>query len=219
VAILAGLLARERGRAGGQRIDLSLLGASLSILVNQAQNAWVGDRAPGRLGNAHPNIVPYETFDTADGAIAVAVGSERQWPRFCQAIDLPTLATDPRFATNGERVDRRVELRSLIAGRLRERPTDEWLTRLREAEVPAGPILDVAAAFATPAAEALGASANVRHPRLGELRQATSPARYTATPASIRRPPPLVGEDRDAILEDLGFGPAEREALRGRGVP
>ena len=103
----------------GQRIDISLLGSTLAALVNQAQNAFVSGVAPVRRGNAHPNIVPYETFETADGAIAVAVGSEWQWPRFCEAIDRRDLAADPRFATNGDRVEHRAELRPLLAARFR----------------------------------------------------------------------------------------------------
>ena len=98
------------------------------MLVNQAQNAFVTGRAPARRGNAHPNIVPYETFATADGEIAVAVGSERQWPRFCAAIGLAELARDPRFATNGDRVEHRAALRPILAERLRERPAAGWLT-------------------------------------------------------------------------------------------
>src|SRR4029077_15217373 len=130
----------------GQRIDLSLLGATLASLVNQAQNAFVGATPPGRLGNAHPSIVPSETFDTADGTIAVAVGSERQWPRFCRALGLPALADDPRYATNGDRVATRAELIPTLADRFAERATDDWLAALDAAEVPAGSIHDVAAA-------------------------------------------------------------------------
>ncbi len=104
VAVLAALAAPERR---GQRIDTSILESTLSVLVNQAQNAFVSGVAPGRRGNAHPNIVPYEPFTTADGEIVVAVGSERQWTRLCEAIDLPELAADPRFATNGDRVANR----------------------------------------------------------------------------------------------------------------
>ncbi|HLO35552.1 MAG TPA: CoA transferase, partial [Candidatus Deferrimicrobium sp.] len=119
VAVLAALVARERdrapeGTASGQRIDLSLLGSTLAALVNQAQNAFAGD-VPGRLGNAHPNIVPYQAFETLDGAIAVAVGSERQWPRFCRALGLPALADDPQYATNGDRVTNRAALIPTLA--------------------------------------------------------------------------------------------------------
>jgi len=219
VAILAGLLARERGRVAGQRIDVSLLAATLSALVNQAQNAWVGGEAPGRLGNAHPNIVPYETFATADGDIAVAVGSERQWRRFCVALELPALLDDPRFATNGDRVTNRAALRPVLAARLASRPSAAWLDALRAADVPAGAINDLRAAWDAPAARALGAVEMIAHPVLGEIRQAAPVAAFSATPATIRTPPPLAGEQRDEILRDLGYDDAEIEGLRDRGVP
>ncbi|HET7028743.1 MAG TPA: CoA transferase [Candidatus Limnocylindrales bacterium] len=219
VAILAGLVGRTRTRRGGQRIDVSLLGATLSALVNQAQNAWIGGDSPERLGNAHPNIVPYETFATADGDVAVAVGSERQWRRFCEAVELSALAGDARFATNGERVANRGVLRPILADRLAARSTAEWLVRLRAADVPVGAIHDVAAAFESPAADALGAVRSMRHAVLGEIRQVAPAATFEATPATLRRPPPLAGEQRDEILAELGYDPAEAEALRARGVP
>ena len=136
VSVLAGLLARAgatgeptAGRAGGgQRIDVSLLESTLAVLVNQAQNAFVGGTAPGRMGNAHPNLVPYETFRTADGELAVAVGSERQWPRLCEAIGLPGLAADARYATNGDRVVNRADLRPILAVAVRD-PVDLRLDR------------------------------------------------------------------------------------------
>ncbi len=218
VAVLAGLLGRERRVAAGQRVDVSLLGAALSALVNQAQNAWAGV-VPGRLGNAHPNIVPYETFATADGELAIAVGSERQWNRFCEALGMAELATDPRFATNGDRVVNRDALRSILAERLARRPVAAWLAAFRAADVPAGAIHDVADALDSPEARALGAAAEIEHPVLGPIRQVAPVARYGATPATIRRPPPLPGEQRDEILAELGFDRDEAEALRADGVP
>jgi crotonobetainyl-CoA:carnitine CoA-transferase CaiB-like acyl-CoA transferase len=218
VAVLAGLLGRERGVANGQRIDVSLLGAALSALVNQAQNAWAG-APPGRLGNAHPNIVPYETFAAADGELAVAVGSERQWARFCAALGIPELAADPRFATNGDRVVNRDSLRPILAERLATRPAATWLQALWDADVPAGAIHDVGSALETEAARALEATTSVRHAVLGDIGQVAPVARYAATPATVRLPPPLLGEQRDEILAQLGFGPAESASLRGDGVP
>ena len=222
VSVLAALLARERdgSAAGGsgQRVDISLLGATLASLVNQAQNAFATGEAPGRLGNAHPNIVPYETFATRDGAIAIAVGSERQWGSLCDALGLADLGSDPRFATNGDRVERRGELRPRLSSRLAERTTAEWLAALDAAEVPAGAINDVAAAFASPEAEALGMTVELEHPAWGVIRQVGVPFAMSATPARIRTPPPTLGQDTDAILAELGYTAAEIAALRRSGV-
>ncbi len=175
-------------------------------------------RAPVRRGNAHPNIVPYETFSTADGEIAVAVGSERQWPRFCAALGLDGLAADPRFATNGVRVDHRDALRPILAERLVSRPTADWLAALAAAEVPVAPINDLLAAFEHPQAVARGMTVDVEHPALGPIRQVGIPFELSATPASIRSAPPLLGEQTDDILAELGYGPAEVEQLRASGV-
>jgi Predicted acyl-CoA transferases/carnitine dehydratase len=222
VSVLASLLARERTTgttAGqGQRIDISLLASTLSALVNQAQNAFVSGVAPGRRGNAHPNIVPYETFETADGEIAVAAGSERQWPRLCVALGLPALADDPRFATNGDRVERRTELRPTLAERFAERSTAEWLAILEATEIPAGPINDVLGAFASPEATARDMTVEMDHPAWGLIRQVGIPFEFSATPASIRTPPPLLGQDTDTILAELGYESAEIGGLHGASV-
>jgi crotonobetainyl-CoA:carnitine CoA-transferase CaiB-like acyl-CoA transferase len=222
VSVLAALVGRDRadgpgragGRGGGQRIDVSLLGSTLASLVNQAQNAFVSGAAPGRRGNAHPNIVPYETFRTADGEIAVAVGSERQWPRFCEALGLPALAVDPRFSTNGDRVEHRTELRRILADRLRERSSADWLAALEAAEIPVGPIRDIVEAFASPEAVALGMTVELEHPAWGVIRQVGVPFELSATPATIRTPPPLLGEGTDAILGELGYDAAVIASLR-----
>ncbi|MEO8469443.1 MAG: CoA transferase [Chloroflexota bacterium] len=203
ISILAGLLARPA--AGGQRVDVSLLGSTLAVLVNQAQNAFVTGESPGRLGNAHPNIVPYETFVTADGVIAVGVGSERQWPRFCDAVRLPELASDPRFATNGDRVDRRRELIPLLAARFATAPTAAWLERLEAAEIPVGPVRDVLDAFGSPEAISAGARVPMTHPVLGVVDQVRSPFDFSKTPAEIRTPPPLLGEHTEDVLKELGL--------------
>src|SRR5204862_2704146 len=119
----------------GARIDVSLFESTLALLINQAQNAFVTGQQPARRGNAHSNIVPYEVFQTADRPIVIAVGSERQWPRFCEAVGLAALAADPRFATNEDRVASRGALQVLIAERLQEAPATAWLSRLEAADV------------------------------------------------------------------------------------
>ncbi len=213
IAVLAALRNRS-----GQRIDVSLLESTLAVLINQAQNAFVGGTSPERRGNAHPNIVPYETFATADGEIVVAVGSERQWPRLCRALEVPELAADPQFADNDARVRNRATLRPLIAERLGTRTSAEWLARLDQAEVPAGPVNDVLAAFATPQAAARGMSVSIEHPGLGELRQVGFPYKLSLTPAAIGRPPPLLGEHSDEILAELGHDATTIEGSQRDGV-
>lgn len=220
VSVLASIVGRERGPlpGEGQRIDVSLLESTLAILVNQAQNAFVTGRSPGRRGNAHPNIVPYETFRTADGEIAIGVGSERQWPRFCTAIGRPELAFEARFESNGDRVTNREALLPILTAALAQRRTAEWLTAFEAADVPAGPILEILDAFDSPAARAAGARIPLRHPGLGDVDQVAPPFHLSATPALIRRPPPLLGEHTDEVLSELGFEAAEIAQLRTDGV-
>jgi crotonobetainyl-CoA:carnitine CoA-transferase CaiB-like acyl-CoA transferase len=219
LGILAALL--DRGPAAGrpgQRVDVSLLASTLSVLVNQAQNGFATGVAPGRRGNAHPNIVPYETFATADGELALAVGSERQWARLCELLERPDLRTDPRFATNGDRVEHHAELRAILAARFAERTVAAWLAALETAEIPAGPIADVVSAFDSPEADALGMRVEIEHPALGVLRQAGVPLRFGRTHGAIRVAPPLLGQDTDRILGALGYEPAVIADLRDRGV-
>jgi crotonobetainyl-CoA:carnitine CoA-transferase CaiB-like acyl-CoA transferase len=222
VAVLAALLARDRDdgpSAGrGQRVDVSLLGSTLAVLVNQAQNAFVTGSPPGRLGNAHPNIVPYEAYDTADDPIVVAVGSERQWLRLCEVLGQPALAADPRFATNGERVVHRAELRPILVDRLRERGARSWLAALDAAGIPCGPINDVVQAFGSSEAQALGMTVEQAHPAWGVIRQVGVPFTLSETPASLRTPPPALGEGTDEVLGWLGYAASEIASLRARGI-
>ena len=222
VAILAALEGRGRPESPahdrGQRIDLSIFESTLAVLVNQAQNAFATGTSPGRRGNAHPNIVPYESFATSDGQLALAVGSERQWLRFCAALDLAELAADPRFATNGDRVAHRAELQPFLAERFAALPTAAWLERLEAAEVPCGPIRGVLEALESDQAQARSMTVAIDHPVLGPIRQVGVPFKLGTTPATIRTAPPLLGEHSAEILAELGYDPAAIDRLRADGV-
>jgi crotonobetainyl-CoA:carnitine CoA-transferase CaiB-like acyl-CoA transferase len=222
VAVLAAVVGRESAESPahdrGQRIDVSILASTLAILVNQAQNAFVTGVSPVRRGNAHPNIVPYETFATADGEVAVAIGSDRQWPRFCRAIGLGGLAKDPRFTTNGKRVDDRVALRSILAERFLTKSSADWLARFEAADVPASIINDIVAAFATPQVKALGTKVKVTHPAYGRTFQVGAPFSLSVTPTTKPTAPPLLGEQTDEILRELGYDEAAVDRLRAGGV-
>jgi len=218
VAVLAAVSGRDRpgsptsGR--GQRIDLSILESTVAWLANQAANHLVGGTVPGRMGNQHPNITPYETFPTADGVIAVAVGSERQWRRFCGAIERPTLADDPRFVDNAVRLAHRTELREILVAVFAAAPSVAWLARLEAAEVPSGPINDLAAVFSDPQVLARRMVETVEHPTIGPVRVTGVPFKLAATPGSVRTAPPLLGQHTDEVLAWLGYDARESVALR-----
>ena len=199
---------------GARRVDVSLLESTIAILINQAQNAFVSGVSPGRRGNSHPNIVPYELFDTADRPIVVAVGSERQWPRFCDVVGLPGLAPDARFATNADRVLNRDALRAILAARLRTRDAATWLAALDAADVPCGPVNDILGAVESAQSRARGMDARITHPVLGDIRQTGVPIKLDGAAAAPRNAPPLLGEHGAEILRELGYDDAAIEAMR-----
>jgi crotonobetainyl-CoA:carnitine CoA-transferase CaiB-like acyl-CoA transferase len=224
VAILAALRWRDGdGRAGsgsgcGQRIDASLLGSVISWSINQAANHLMGGVVPGRMGNQHPNIAPYETFPTSDGEIAVAVGSERQWGRLCGALGIDGLTSDPRFATNGDRVQHRGELRAILTGVFARRSASEWQDLLVEAEVPVGEVRDMAQVFSDPQVLQQQLLVDVDHPTIGTIRLPGMPWHLQATPGSIRRAPPTLGQDTESLLDWLGFSADDVAAMRRDGA-
>lgn len=221
VSVLAALRARDAvegpGAGRGQRIDLSLLDSTVAWLINQAGNYLVGGTVPGRMGNRHPNITPYETFRCADTEVAVAVGSERQWRRFCEVMGLPEAATDPRFATNADRVRNRGALQAVLEPRFLAAPAADWLAALEAAEVPSGRVRDLGEVFADPALLARDMIATLDHPTAGEIRVTGVPFKLSETPASVRTPPPLHGEQTNEILAWLGYGADQIDELRKAG--
>ena len=216
-AILAAL--HHRGAGGrGQYIDVALLDAQVAWLGNVAHNHFAGE-APRRYGNAHASIVPYQTFATADRPIAVAVGSDGQFQRFCEAIGAPELWADPRFRTNPGRVRHREELVGRIQAALSAGLSADWLERLLAADVPASPINDVPTALSDPQVLARGMVQTVADPVAGEISLLGPVAKLSETPAEIRAAPPRLGEHTDAVLRDvLGRTDKQILALRSAGA-
>jgi crotonobetainyl-CoA:carnitine CoA-transferase CaiB-like acyl-CoA transferase len=218
IAILGALAHRDR-TGTGQHIDLALLDTQVAVLANQAMNYLVTGVAPQRLGNAHPNIVPYQVFAASDGHIIVAVGNETQFARMCEVIGRPDLASDARFATNASRVHNREELIAILQGIFVTRTMRDWLQALERAGVPCGPINTVADVFADPQVQARGLKLDLSHPSIGSVPSVANPIKYSATPIDYRSAPPMLGADTDEILcEMLGVTPEEIGRLRKAGV-
>ena len=217
-AVLAALAHRDRsGR--GQHIDLALLDVQIAMLANQAQSYLVTGRAPGRLGNAHPSIVPYQAFATSDGHIVLAIGNDGQFARFCEVAGRPELARDPRFATNASRVQHRGELVAALAPILAARGAADWVGALEAAGVPCGPINDLAQVFEDPHVRHRGVRVEVPDPRCGTVPVVASPIRLSETPVRYDTPPPALGQHtREVLVGILGMDEAQVDALLERGV-
>ncbi|OWL89637.1 CaiB/BaiF CoA transferase family protein [Halopseudomonas aestusnigri] len=200
-AILAALAERERS-GQGQYIDLALLDVQIACLGNQALNYLTTGVPPKRLGNAHPNIVPYQDFPTADGDFILTVGNDGQFRKFCEVAGHPEWATDPRFVSNASRVANRAELIPLIRQVTVFRTTAEWIAALEQAGVPCGPINDLAQVFADPQVQARGTRIRMAHPLAGEVDLVANPIRLSRTPVDYRRPPPLLGEHNSEVFAD-----------------
>jgi formyl-CoA transferase len=217
-AILATLRARDR-TGEGQFVDVSLLDSSVALLTNVASNYLVGREPPRRLGNAHPNIAPYEAFRARDRWFALAAANPLQWSTLCKLIARPDLEADPRFASNQDRVYNRPALLQALAKEFADRDADEWLADLRDAGLPCGPINTVADLFEHPQAEARSLSLTADHATAGAVRTTGFPYKLSETPAEMRRPPPLLGEHTSEVLTDLlGYSASELAELRESGA-
>jgi crotonobetainyl-CoA:carnitine CoA-transferase CaiB-like acyl-CoA transferase len=217
-AVLAALAWRERSGLG-QHVDLALLDVQVAMLANQAQAYLATGRAPARLGNAHPSIVPYQSFATRDGHVVLAIGNDGQFERLCRVAGRPELAADPRFAANAARVENREALIPVLREIFAGRTSQEWIAALDPEGVPCGPIDDLARVFADPQVVHRGLRVEVDHPLAGPTPLVASPIRLSATPVRHRVPPPLLGQHTREVLSGLlGLGDAELDRLRDQGV-
>lgn len=218
IAVMAALTHRDRS-GEGQYIDMALLDVQVAMLANMGANYLASGTPPKRWGNAHPNIVPYQTFATADGHIIVAVGNDSQYRRFCEIGGRPELASDERFATNPMRVKHRDILVPILTEMVKTRTRQEWITLLEAAGVPCGPINKLDEVFANPQVVARGMRIDTPHPTAGKVDLVASPMKLSATPARHDIPPPLLGQHTDEILHDLlGYDPQRIAILRNKGV-
>ncbi|MEE4752183.1 CaiB/BaiF CoA-transferase family protein [Pseudomonas alliivorans] len=217
-AILAALAHRDQNGTG-QHIDMALLDVQVACLANQAMNYLTTGVAPRRLGNAHPNIVPYQDFPTADGDFILTVGNDSQFRKFAEVAGQSQWATDPRFLTNKLRVANRGELIPLIRQATVFKTTAQWVDELEAAGVPCGPVNDLAQVFADPQVLARGLAIELPHTLGGRVAQVASPIRLSETPVEYRRAPPLLGEHTSEVLQALlGMSEGEVAALKGAGV-
>ncbi len=202
--ILAALYERQRtGR--GRRVDIAMLDGLVSLLTYQAGAYLLGGKVPSRMGNKHPSICPFETLRTGDGFLAVCCGNDKQFERFAEAVGVPELAEDPRFATNAARVERRPELIVILERALSAQNGAHWMRVLTAADVPCGPIQTVDAALAHPQLAARGMRPTVAHPTLGELDAVGCAVRFDGAPSFKARPAPLLGQHTDEVLAELGL--------------
>jgi crotonobetainyl-CoA:carnitine CoA-transferase CaiB-like acyl-CoA transferase len=218
IAICAALAHRAESKLG-QHLDLALLDSQIALLAYQNTNYFSTGSPPKRIGNLHPNIVPYQPFRTKDGSVILACGNDNLYRKFCEAAGRPELAEDPRFATNGARVENRAEMTRLLAQVFAQRTTREWVDALEAAGVPNGPINDVAQVFQEPQVKARGVKIELEHPVAGKLPLVASPMRFSGTPLEHSLAPPTLGQHTDEILREvLKLGEPEIARLRADGV-
>src|SRR4051812_39171802 len=218
IAICAALA--QRGQSGkGQHLDLALLDSQIALLAYQNTNYFATGIPPQRIGNLHPNIVPYQPFRSSDGEVIVACGNDNLFRKFCDAAGCAELADDPRFSTNGKRVENRLEITRLIQGIFEKKKTAQWIELLDAAGVPNGPINNIAQVFEEPQVKARGIRIELEHASGSALPMVASPMRFSATPVEYRLAPPTLGQHTEQVLRDLlGKSGAEIDRLRAEGV-
>jgi crotonobetainyl-CoA:carnitine CoA-transferase CaiB-like acyl-CoA transferase len=218
VAILAALMRRDR-EGGGEYIDMALLDCQVATLSNQGQNFLISGQVPKRYGNAHPNVVPYQAFPTADGHIIIAIGNDFQFGKFCLAAGEPEIAQQARFLTNADRVRNRDAIVVEMARLVKQRGTVEWLELLGPLGVPCGPINDMAQTFEHPQVKHRHMKLEMEHPSSGTVPLIANPIRFTEHPITYDRPPPVLGQHSTEVLSELlGLGDAQIASLRDAGI-
>lgn len=218
IAIQAALIDRQKtGR--GQYCDMALLDVQVATLANQSMNYLASGKVPGRYGNAHANIVPYQVFRAADRDFIIACGNDSQFVALCQVIGLPALPADPRFVRNADRVSHREELVAILAERFLTATADEWVTAIHAVKVPVGAINNIAQALEEPQIQARGMLVNMPHPLNPQFSMVGSPIKLSASPVEYQRPAPMLGQDTDAVLrERLGLSDEQLAGLKALGI-
>ncbi|MER1939228.1 CaiB/BaiF CoA-transferase family protein [Castellaniella sp. FW104-16D08] len=217
-AILAALLHRNK-TGEGQYIDMALLDVQVGFLANQNMNYLASGKSPRRMGNAHPNIVPYQTFNTADGAMNLGVGNDGQFAKFCRVAGLEALVTDPLYATHSARIDHRDTLVPIVAQRMLAHTSQYWSDALNAAGVPCGSVNTIAEVFQDPQVQSRGMKVSLPHPVAGHVDLVANPIKFSKTPIQYEAPPPALGEHTEAVLAQLlGLADKELEALKAQGV-
>jgi formyl-CoA transferase len=218
IAVMAALTHRDR-TGEGQYIDMALLDVQVAMLANMGTNYLTSGKSPKRWGNAHQNIVPYQTFATSDGHIIVAVGNDGQYRKFCEVGGRPELASDERFVTNPLRVKNRDILVPILAGMVKMKTKQQWIEQLEAAGVPCGPINNLDEVFANPQVEARSMQIDMPHPSGATAKLVGSPMKLSATPPQYDMPPPLLGQHTDDVLQELlGRTPEQVAELRLRHI-
>ena len=218
IAICAAIAGRaETGL--GQHLDLALLDSQIALLAYQNTNYFSTGTPPKRIGNLHPNIVPYQPFKTSDGDVIVACGNDNLYKKLCDMLGRPDLETDPRFASNGKRVENRVEMTRVLQEIFSTKPTQEWVAALEAAGVANGPINNLAQVFEEPQVKARGVKIELDHPVAGKMPLVASPMRFSGTPIEYRNAPPVLGQHTDEVLgRVLGKSEAEIAKLKSDGI-
>jgi len=218
VAICAAIAHREKSGTG-QHLDLALLDTQVGILANQGLNYLATGKAPGRIGNAHPNIVPYQPFRTKDGDVILACGNDNLFNKFCEVAGCQDLAKDPRYSTNARRVENREDITARLAGIFQTRTTQDWCDALEAAGVPNGPINNLKQVFEEPQVIARGMRIELDHAIAGKVPLIASPMKFSGTPLEFKQPPPVLGQHTDEVLrERLRLDDATIARLRADGI-